>query len=74
MGAPSYKYLQALSERSELPGSRPLIKSTTQEILSGKRVRLPDWQWVSAFVRACHAAAAESGLPTDGLGTVQEWC
>ncbi|MGW0805750.1 hypothetical protein [Nonomuraea sp. NPDC002799] len=51
----------------ELPGS------TVSDILNGKRERLPDWSLVVSFVMVCRLHAQQHGLPTDALGTVEQW-
>ncbi|WP_336204528.1 hypothetical protein [Nonomuraea sp. LPB2021202275-12-8] len=51
----------------ELPGS------TVSDILNGKRERLPDWRLVASFVMVCHRHAQLTGLPTDALGSVEQW-
>ncbi|MGV9601881.1 hypothetical protein ACWDR1_35010 [Streptosporangium sandarakinum] len=50
-----------------------LARSTTHDILSGKRKRLPSWPWVASFVAACHAAAAENGLADKPLESMDDW-
>ncbi|MDN3354133.1 FxSxx-COOH system tetratricopeptide repeat protein [Actinomadura sp. DC4] len=65
-GMPSYSTLERLSDRR-------LSRSTMSDILTGKRVRLPEWRFVVAFVAACRAAAVESELDPDGLGAPAAW-
>jgi tetratricopeptide (TPR) repeat protein len=65
-GMPSYSTLERLSERK-------LSRSTMSDILTGKRIRLPDWRFVTAFVSACRAAAEESDLDPAELGTPADW-
>ncbi|MEV3986262.1 hypothetical protein [Nonomuraea sp. NPDC049758] len=63
-GSPALAHLRMLS-RNPLPNGskgRELAASTTQEILSGKRRRLPAWIWVASYVSACHQAAQEGNL------------
>ncbi|MEZ7132689.1 hypothetical protein ACBR40_45765 [Nonomuraea sp. AD125B] len=63
-GKPPLAQLRRLS-RKPLPNGREgreLAASTTQEILSGKRRRLPPWSWVVSYVAACHEAAQEGNL------------
>ncbi len=43
------------------------------DVLNGNRVNLPDWRFVAVFVVACRAAAEESGLDANDLGTVADW-
>jgi len=74
-GRPSYAELRRLSQQPNRSGRRlrVLTESTTQEILAGKRAKLPDWAWVAAFVESCRAAAAERALDPAQLGTVEDW-
>ncbi|MEZ0071784.1 hypothetical protein [Planotetraspora sp. GP83] len=74
-GCPTLSELRKLSERTGADGSRRrvLAESTTHDILTGKRSRLPDWPWIASFVAACQAAAAETGLDLVPLGTIQDW-
>jgi tetratricopeptide (TPR) repeat protein len=65
-GMPSYSTLERLSERR-------LSRSTMSDILTGKRVHLPDWRFVTAFVSTCRAAAEESDLDPAELGTPADW-
>ncbi len=65
-GQPSYNTLERLS------GHR-LKRATVSDILNGYRVRVPDWRFIHEFVTACRAAAAESRLDVDQLGTVADW-
>src|SRR5689334_2900847 len=65
-GMPSYSTLERLSERR-------LSRSTMSDILTGKRIRIPEWRFVAVFVAACRAAAQESALNPDDLGTPAAW-
>lgn len=65
-GMPSYSTLERVSDRR-------LSRSTMSDILTGKRVRLPEWRFVAVFVAACRAAAQESSLNPDDLGTPAAW-
>ena len=65
-GRPSYSTLERLSRHR-------LKRATMSDVLNGNRVNLPDWMFVAAFVTACHAAAEESGLDPNDLGTVADW-
>ncbi|MFG1945337.1 hypothetical protein [Nonomuraea sp. NPDC048826] len=68
-GQPSYAEMNLLSRGTpkELPAS------TLSDILNCKRERLPDWKLVASFVMVCHRYAAQTGLPVDNLGTLEEW-
>src|ERR671914_1171321 len=78
-GGPSLATLQRLSEHARAeagrgPGPRVLAVSTTHEILSHKRKRWPEWEWVAAFVAACLAFAENTaGVDGAGLGDLREW-
>jgi hypothetical protein len=65
-GNPSLGHLVKLSQHR-------LSKSTLDDHLKGQRSRLPPWRLVSAFVSACHEAAASTGLDVGRLGTLDEW-
>ncbi|NRQ33679.1 hypothetical protein HII36_17740 [Nonomuraea sp. NN258] len=70
-GQPSYSQIQRLSRAPDMPKELP--GSTLNDILNGKRERLPDWELVASFVRVCHRHAERTGLPTAALGSVEEW-
>ncbi|HEU5160165.1 MAG TPA: Scr1 family TA system antitoxin-like transcriptional regulator [Streptosporangiaceae bacterium] len=76
-GGPSLATLQRLSEQARARtgrGSRVLAVSTTHEILSHKRKRWPEWEWVASFVGACLAFAEEAtGVDSTRLGGLTEW-
>jgi tetratricopeptide (TPR) repeat protein len=65
-GMPSYSTLERLSDHR-------LSRSTVSDVLTGKRVRLPEWRFVAAFVATCRNAAAESDLDPAELGTPADW-
>lgn len=58
-GRPSYRQLEARSQRTAPPGDRQvwLSRSGMSEVLTGKRV--PSRQFVAAFVTACGVGPAE---------------
>ncbi|MFI7132257.1 hypothetical protein ACIBQ1_41730 [Nonomuraea sp. NPDC050153] len=70
-GQPSYSQMQRLSRAPGVPKELP--GSTLSDILNGKRERLPDWGLVASFVMVCHRHAELTGLPTEALGTVEQW-
>jgi hypothetical protein len=76
-GSPKLSRLRQLSEqvvvRQGVSGLRVLAESTTSDILSGKRRRLPEWPWVASFVTACWMAATETAIDPGHLGSVEEW-
>ena len=65
-GRPSYSTLERLSRHQ-------LRRATMSDVLNGNRVNLPDWRFVAVFVAACRAAAEESGLDANELGTIADW-
>jgi pSer/pThr/pTyr-binding forkhead associated (FHA) protein len=65
-GSPSLDELVRLSRRT-------LSRSTLHDHLAGRRTRLPPWPLVSAYVSACHAAAENTGLNVQRLGTLEDW-
>jgi tetratricopeptide (TPR) repeat protein len=66
-GKPSFSTL-------EKAGREGLLKrATVSDILGGKRVQLPDWRFVRAFLEACRAIAEENGLDPAQLGTIADW-
>ncbi|MEV0612591.1 hypothetical protein AB0I81_04635 [Nonomuraea sp. NPDC050404] len=63
-----------MNRLSRAPGiPKELPASTLNDILNGKRERLPDWGLVASFVQVCHRHAEQTGLLTDTLGTVEQW-
>ncbi|WP_157249303.1 hypothetical protein [Nonomuraea typhae] len=74
-GNPTLHELQRLSQRiGGRDGQyRELAKSTTHDILTHKRKRLPEWWWVSLFVGACHLAAEHHHLQQEPLGNLDDW-
>ncbi|MEV4096435.1 tetratricopeptide repeat protein [Streptosporangium saharense] len=74
-GSPTLSDLRRISRPSgKNPGlARELTESTTHDILSGKRKRVPGWPWVSSFVAACTTAAERTGLDVSTLGDTDVW-
>ncbi|MDA0634390.1 hypothetical protein OUY22_13280 [Nonomuraea sp. MCN248] len=70
-GQPSYSEMNLLSRALDVPKELPA--STLSDILNCKRERLPDWKLVASFVMVCHRHAAQTGLPVDRLGTLEQW-
>ena len=66
VGRPSLGRLVSLSDHK-------FSKTALDEQLSGKRSNIPSWQFVAAYIRACHAAASETGLEANRLGSIDEW-
>ena len=78
VGSPSYARLEQLSE--QVHGDRPrdielvvLARSTTQEILAGRRRQPPRWQWVLSFVTTLQVAARKAGVDVSRIGTIEDW-
>jgi tetratricopeptide (TPR) repeat protein len=65
-GRPSYSALEKASDHH-------LKRATVSDILTGKRVGLPDWPFVRAFLEACRAIAGNYGLNPADLGTNADW-
>lgn len=75
-GPPSYQDFEKLSISVKGPaegGDLWLPRSTTQEILSGRRRHPPKWRWVIRFITVLRVAAAEAGVDPDRIGTLAEW-
>jgi FHA domain len=66
VGNPSLEQLVRLSDRR-------ISKSTLSAYLSERRVHLPPWRLVQAYVAACRAAAAATGNQCGWLGTDEQW-
>ncbi|MFI7143798.1 hypothetical protein ACIBO2_02715 [Nonomuraea sp. NPDC050022] len=73
-GSPTLDKLRKLSKSTGVAGlCRELAESTTHDILTGKRKRVPDWEWVSSFVTVCTMAAEQTGLDVQVMGDTQAW-
>ncbi|MFB9831431.1 DUF5753 domain-containing protein [Actinoallomurus acaciae] len=70
-GRPAYQEMEAIAEKTD--GIRDLPHSTIYDVLKTKRLRLPDLQFVIAFVTVCRVYAARIGVPLDQLATVEDW-
>lgn len=70
-GQPSYSQMHRLSRAQGIPKELP--PSTLNDILNGKRERLPDWSVVASFVMVCRHHAELTGLPAYALGDVAQW-
>lgn len=75
-GPPSYQDFEKLSMKvkgSAEAGGMYLPRSTTQDILAGRRQQPPRWRWVATFITVLRMAAAEVGVDPGSLGTLAEW-
>ena len=78
-GTPSYGRLEQLSLQLLRDGRRGdvdlmvLSKSTTQEILTGRREGAPRWQWVLAYVIVLRVAARKANVAAESIGGIDEW-
>jgi hypothetical protein len=75
-GPPSYKEFEVLSKRVKGPANGEaqwLPRSTTQDILAGRRRKPPKWQWVSRFITVLREAAKEVGVDPARIGDLSEW-
>ncbi|GAA1709806.1 hypothetical protein GCM10009734_10910 [Nonomuraea bangladeshensis] len=70
-GQPSYAQMHRWSRLLDTPKKLPV--STLNDILNGKRERLPDWELVASFVAVCRRHAESTGLPPGSLGTLEQW-
>jgi hypothetical protein len=61
-----------LAEIARLSGHR-IAKATIHDQLSGRRKRLPDASFVTAFYEACLAFAQTIGRGAERLGTLDQW-
>lgn len=75
VGGPTLSEIRKLSACvSAKEGKREkLARSTTHDILNGRRKGLPTWSWVALFVSACHAVAVEKRLAVEPLGSLEDW-
>lgn len=62
----------SLGRLAQLSGGQ-LSKSTLDDHLARRRVRLPPWHLVASYVTACHQAAASTGLDVERLGSLKDW-
>jgi hypothetical protein len=62
----------SLGQLVKLSGHK-FSKSTLDDQLAGRRVQLPSWRFVAAYIEACHEAARSTGLEPEQLGTTEEW-
>jgi PQQ-like domain len=58
---------------SRLHALTKVAQSTIDDHLSGRRLNVPSWAFVSALVTACHQVAGETGLDRERLGSLSEW-
>ena len=70
-GRPTLNELEALSKQR--PGMRVLSRSTTHDILKGKRFRIPELAWVISFVTACRIHAERTASSVSQLADVTDW-
>lgn len=75
-GPPTYQDFEKLSMKVSGPtetGGMCLPRSTTQDVLAGRRRQPPKWRWVARFITVLRAAAAEGGVDPGCVGTLTEW-
>jgi hypothetical protein len=76
-GDPSLPSMHRISQRLYREGTITVVlsRSTISDVLAGtKRTKMPTWPWVFGFLETCRAAAAETGLDVESLGSTAEWC
>ncbi|WP_344450053.1 hypothetical protein [Actinocorallia aurantiaca] len=59
--------------QAEDSNRRALGKSALQSMMTGKNLTLPRWEVLSAVIRALRAAAAQTELDPDDVGTLAHW-
>lgn len=76
-GGPTYAELERVSERLRARGGADrvdvLTRSTTNEILNGRRLRPPRWQRVQSLLIVLRTIARNSGIPIEPIGTDTAW-
>ena len=75
-GPPSYQAFEKLSMRVKGPAETDQLwmsRSTTQDILAGRRQQLPKWCWVARFITVLRVSAKEGGVDPESIGTLAEW-
>ncbi|MEV7011991.1 hypothetical protein [Streptosporangium sp. NPDC051022] len=74
-GSPTLAHLRKLSRTAGCdPGAlRELAESTTHDVLTGNRKKVPEWPWVISFVTACTLAAEQTRLDVSAMGDTQAW-
>lgn len=75
-GPPTYADFEKLSMRVKGPaevGRLWLSRSTTQDILAGRRQQPPKWRWVARFITVLRVAAREASVDPEDVGTLAEW-
>jgi hypothetical protein len=77
-GTPSYAQLEQASARLRARPPGPvkldvLARSTTHDILSGRRTQPPRWRWVVSYITVLHAMARDGGVAVDRIGTIDAW-
>ncbi|MEU5881439.1 hypothetical protein [Spirillospora sp. NPDC047279] len=80
VGAPSFERMEDRSRDFTGDELNPHLRirlvaaSTTHDILSGKRRRLPPWAWVHSYVAVLRLIALEDGLdPETTAGSIADW-
>lgn len=70
-GKPTLKEIEELSV--DLPDIQDLRRSTVNDILQGKRTRIPEWKWLRSFVIVCRTHAERTDPSLGPLDTEEEW-
>ncbi len=79
VGGPSYAQLAFLAaeihKEHRLGDVKfvPLPRSTTSEILSGRRKHALKWPWILTFLSALQEAARQGGIDAAEVGSIEEW-
>ena len=78
-GGPSFAQLASLAEQlhnQQRPGGVRFVslpRSTTSEILGGRRKHALKWPWVLTFLSALQEAARQGGINAAEVGSIEEW-
>jgi hypothetical protein len=70
-GRPPFKEMEDISKQTA--GIQELPRSTSSDILNGKRVQIPTLSWLISFVTVCRICAERTHARLDQLDTVDDW-
>jgi hypothetical protein len=75
IGEPKFAGLEKLADELKAAGhiTRHLPKSTINDIVLGKRVRLPEWEWVCSYVHVCRVYAERNVPAVKDLPGEEYW-
>ena len=70
-GKLSFAKLSKLSE--SVSKSRPLSRSTINDVLNHKRKGWPEWTWIATFVKTCCECAEQHDVDLGELADLSDW-